>query len=52
MEVSKVEAVEERDDAPRVEYCDACSRVCDDRCRSDTVLGTTRDKVAELGFRL
>jgi hypothetical protein len=37
---------------PRVEFCDHCGNVCDDRCRAEAERQRNVDRVRLLGVRL
>jgi Zn-finger nucleic acid-binding protein len=52
MEVVSVDAVEVDGDAARVEFCDSCRIVWDDRCRRDAILDRAGTSMAKLGPRL
>jgi hypothetical protein len=37
---------------PRVEFCDQCGNVCDDRCRAEAARQRNLDRARLLGVRL
>jgi hypothetical protein len=52
MEVLWMDPADIDGDAARVEFCDSCRIVCDDRCRRRAIVDRATETFVELGPRL